>query len=211
MTRTILRCGGAMMMAAVALAGCQKNRNQAAAGTDTTARAGEVSASDTLHRADTTKAAKSGWSDASILGYAWAANNGEIKEAELAEKRATNPAVKAFARQMITDHRAMLDEGKAMASKLGVKADTANGDAHDLINSTNDEIKDLTNKKMGKDWDDDYIGKQVDDHKNVLDKLQDASKNTNNAELRSMLEKAVGKVQEHLTKAQDIKANKLHA
>jgi len=39
----------------------------------------------------------------------------------------------------------------------------------------------------------------------VLDKLQDAAKNTNDADLRGGLEKATGKVQEHLTKAQDLK------
>ena len=43
----------------------------------------------------------------------------------------------------------------------------------------------------------------------MLDKLQDAAKNTNSAELRAAIEKASGKVQEHLTKAQSIKENEL--
>ena len=49
----------------------------------------------------------------------------------------------------------------------------------------------------------------IDDHQAVLDKLQDAAKNTTDANVRSALEKATGKVQQHLTKAQDIKNNKL--
>jgi len=51
--------------------------------------------------------------------------------------------------------------------------------------------------------------KMIDDHQKVLDKLQDAAKNTTNTDLRASLEKATGKVQQHLTKAQDIKANVL--
>ena len=47
--------------------------------------------------------------------------------------------------------------------------------------------------------------------KAVLDKLQDFEKATTNAQLKEMLNKAVGKVQSHLTKAQDIKDNKIKA
>ncbi len=48
----------------------------------------------------------------------------------------------------------------------------------------------------------------IDDHKKVLDKLQDAAKNTTDPEVRAALEKATGKVQQHLTKAEDIKAQR---
>jgi hypothetical protein len=48
----------------------------------------------------------------------------------------------------------------------------------------------------------------IDDHQKVLDKLQDAAKNTTNADLRRA-RKATGEVQQHLTKAQDIKTNVL--
>ena len=49
--------------------------------------------------------------------------------------------------------------------------------------------------------------KMIDDHQKVLDKLEDAAKNTTHADVRAALTKATGKVQEHLTKAQSIKAN----
>jgi predicted outer membrane protein len=45
----------------------------------------------------------------------------------------------------------------------------------------------------------------VDDHKAVLDKLQDAAKNATDPNAKKALEDAVGKVQTHLTKAQDIR------
>ena len=55
------------------------------------------------------------------------------------------------------------------------------------------------------------MDKEIDAHKAVLDKLQDFEKSTTNAKLKDMLNKAVGTVQSHLTKAQDIKDNKIKA
>src|SRR5436190_1474449 len=78
-------------------------------------------------------------------------------------------------------------------------------DVRHLSNHARDEIKDLTDKAAGADWDKNYMDKMVDDHQKVLDKLQDASKNTTDPDVTKALEAAVGKVQTHLTKAQDIR------
>lgn len=158
---------------------------------------------------DSAHESRGGWTPAGILGYTTVANAGEIEEAKLAATKATNPAVKAFARELAADHEAMLKEGNALASKLGISADTTDGDAHDLLKDSRDELKDMNDKAAGADWDKDFINKEIDGHQKVLDKLQDAAKNTTDADLRAALEKATGKVQQHLTKAQDIKANKL--
>ena len=115
-------------------------------------------------------------------------------------------AYEAVTRQMVTDHEAMLKDAKSLATKLNAQADTANGDAKDLLKDANDELKELTDKAAGADWDKEFIEKEVDGHQHVLDKLQDAAKNTTDPDLRAALEKATGKVQQHLTKAQDIQA-----
>jgi putative membrane protein len=206
----------ATLLASVVLAACSKSdRNAADTGAaarrdSAAATRGDTGRRDTLARADTgANASHGGWTDKGIVAFVEAANTGEIEAGQLAERKATNPAAKAYARQMVTDHRAMMNEGKSLAGKLKLTADTAAGAAHDLRNHVRDEMKDLNDKKAGADWDKDYIDKAVDDHKNVLDKLQDAAKNTTNTELRAALEKATAKVQEHLTKAQDIQATKL--
>jgi predicted outer membrane protein len=77
------------------------------------------------------------------------------------------------------------------------------------MKDASDEVKDLTDKPAGADWDKKFIDNEIDDHKDLLDKLQDAAKNTSNTELRGAIEKATGQVQEHLTKAQSIKENEL--
>jgi putative membrane protein len=201
--------------ATTAIAACSKSKEYA----DTTAARRDSAGGamvnradsmhpDTLHR-DSANVARGGWTEGSIVGYTVAADTGEIALGRLAEKKATNPAVKAFAREMVTDHTAMLKADHALHGKLKATLDTAADPVRDISNGARDAIKDLTEKKAGADWDKDYIDKMIDDHQKVLDKLQDAAKNTSNTDVRSALEKATGKVQEHLTKAQSIKANNL--
>ena len=173
--------------------------------------AGAIAANgDSANRmAGTGSTANNGWTDAQILGLTSVENTAEVQEGKLAATKATNPAVKAFAKQLETDHQTLLTEGKAFATKNNVVPDTTKDDVRDALKDATDEYKDLNDKKAGKDWDEDFIDKQIDGHKKTLDKLNEATQATTNADLKAMLTKAAGKVQEHLTKAEDIKANKL--
>ena len=176
--------------------------------------AGRVgAAADTAARRTDSAAAsvakRGGWTDASVLGFIGANNAGEVRLGQLGEKKATNPAVKKFAQQLVTEHRALALEMRSLAAKLSVTPDTVDDDVHDVMDHARDQIKELTDKPAGADWDKKYIDNQIGDHKDMLDKLQDAAKNANSADLRAAIEKASGKVQEHLTKAQSIKENEL--
>jgi putative membrane protein len=199
------------LSAATLLVACKPKGNYA---TDTTSSAGAVATgSDSANRAaaatDTTANRTGSWTDGQIFAFASAANNGEIAEGKLAQTRATNAKVKAFARQMVTDHQAMLNELKTFAKNHNITADSTRNDVTDLTKDARDELKDLTDKAKGADWDKDFMDKEIDGHKKVLDKLQEAERSTTNPQFKEMLTKAIGKVQEHLTKAQDIKDNTL--
>jgi putative membrane protein len=173
--------------------------------TDTTSAAGAVATSnDSAARASSAAATNNGWTDGHIVGYTTAANAGEIAEGKLAQTKATNAQVKAFAKQLVTDHQAMLDEGKKFAQSNNVMPDTTNSDVTDLMHESQEGLKDLQGKKAGKDWDKEFLEHEVEGHKKVLDKLQQAAQSTTNQQLKDMLTKASGKVQEHLTKAQDL-------
>ena len=183
--------------------------DSAAGRVDTTTPAASMRRPDSLSTTAPGTTTPSKWSDPSILGYVDAANFDEIRLGQLGEKKATNSKVKAFAREMVTDHRALTSEAKSLATKLATTGDTAADAARDLLKNGSDQLKDLTDKAAGADWDKNFMDKMVDDHQKVLDKLQDAAKNTTNADLRAALEKATGTVQQHLTQAQDIKTNVL--
>lgn len=169
----------------------------APASTDTSASAGSLASP------------KNDWTDAQILAFASAANQGEIAEGKLAEKKATNPAVKKFAALMVADHTKMDADGKALATKLAITPDASKSDVTDLQKGGEKDLKDLTDKKAGKDFDEDYMGKQVDTHQKVLDKLNDASQSVKSPDLKNALSESIATVQGHLTQAKAIKDNTL--
>ena len=202
------------LSAATLLVACKPKEN---ANTDTTSAAGAVATgSDSANRARTDSAnaaantSKSNWTDGQIVAFLSAANKGEIAEGKVAESKATNPKVKAFARQMVADHTAMLSEGNSFAKKNNITADSTKDEVADLQKGAIDEVKDLQTKAKGKDWDKDFVDKEIDGHKKVLDKIHDFENGTTNAQLKDMLTKAQQKVQQHLDKAQALKDSTLN-
>jgi putative membrane protein len=147
------------------------------------------------------------WTNDHIFGFTHNADNGEIALGKLASTKATNPQVKAYGAEMVKDHTQMMKETHALMAKVKAAPDTLWDDAKDLAGNGNDKLKELTDKAKGADWDKNYIESQVDMHQKVLDKLQDAAKNSTDSTVTSGLAKATAKVQEHLTKAQSIKAS----
>jgi putative membrane protein len=146
------------------------------------------------------------WTNDHIIGFAHNANEGEIALGKLAATKATNAQVKAFGSEMVKDHQAMMKETHALATQIKATPDSTWDDAKDLASGGADKLKELNEKAKGPDWDKNYIESQVDMHQKVLDKLQDAAKATTDSTVSAALAKTTAKVQEHLTKAQSIKA-----
>jgi putative membrane protein len=208
MDRSLSRFTIASAIAAcTVLAACQKKGDVAT--TDTTAASAMNNTTDTTASGGAVATPKNDWTDAQILAFAATANAGEILEGQLAERKATNPAVKNFAKLMVTDHTKMLADTRSLEKKLAVTPDSSKDDVKDLAKSGQDDMKDLSDKKTGKDWDEDYIGKQVDDHQKVLDKLNDAAQSAKSPDLKNALNESIAKVQGHLTQAKAIKDNTL--
>jgi putative membrane protein len=191
------------LLFAAALAACAK-KDEVATG-DTTRKDTTAAAAATATPA-TPAATVAKWTPATLLGYTWAANDGEVQLGKLGQTKATNAEVKAFAKMMVTEHGKMLADSKALGAKLNATADTTVDDVKDLMGHAKDELKDLTDKAKGADWDKNYMDKMIDDHQKVLDKLQSAAKDNTDAEVTKALTEATGHVQEHLTKAQAIRA-----
>jgi len=198
----------ALLGAAAAIAACSPRNDKAATNDSTSANANGATPAASTPAADTTASAgsvanKPKWSDPNIVALVAEANKGEIAEGKLAEHKATFPGVKAFARKMVMDHTKMLDSGTALAKKLAITPDYPTD--NDLRKDNQNELHDLTTKAAGKDWDSDYISKQIDDHKKVEDMLNDAIKSTQNSGLRNLLQQALPKVQEHRQLAESLK------
>lgn len=231
MTIGLSRIGGlAAALAVCAALGACNSRDNAAADADSTMtgmadRAGaavDSAAAGTERAADRTGTAldtataggalttSADWTDTDILAYLDAASNAEITAGKLAQRKATTPAVKAFARQMVADHTELLEAGRSLAKRLSVDVAIATQDeVKDVAQKGQDELQELQNDSAGRDWDDDYIDKQIDAHQAVIDHINDFVNTTQNAALRSALQQALPKIQAHLTKAQSIKNEQL--
>jgi putative membrane protein len=151
-------------------------------------------------------ATNASWSNDRVFGFSHGVDSSEIAIGNLAATKGTHAQVKAFGRQMVTDHKAMMGTHRALMTKLNAKMDTTGGDARDMMDKGRDQMKDLTEKAKGAEWDREFIDGQIATHERVLERLQDAAKNSTDTELKAALPKAAAKVQEHLTKAQALKA-----
>ncbi len=204
MTRSFSRFAiASTVVASTVLGACAKKADVAVS--DTTA----APAMDTTASAGAVASPKNDWTDAQILAFASTANAGEIEEAKLAQHKAINPAVKKYAALMIADHTKMQADGKALGTKLAISPDTSKSDVSDLAKDAQKDIRDLTDKKAGKDWDENYMEKQIDTHQKVLDKLNDAAKSAKSADLKSALNASIATVGGHLSQAKAIKDNSL--
>lgn len=183
-----------------ALGACSKADNAAdtmAARTDSAA--GRVDSA-------ATAMASGSWTNDRVFGYAHNAHNGEIALGKLASTKATNSQVKAYGQQMVKDHQAMMNDAHTLMGTVNAAVDSTWDDAKDLAGDGAEKLRELTEKERGADWDKNYIESQIDMHQRVLDKLTDAVKNNADTTVTSALTKSSAKVQEHLTKAQSIKA-----
>ena len=193
-----------------ALGACSKAdraADTAAARTDSAAGRVDSAASAMANDSNHTMSAGA-WTNDHIFGFVHNANAGEIALGKLASTKATNSVVKSFGSQMVKDHQAMMSDAHALMSKVNATADSTWDDAKDLAGDGSEKLKELTDKEKGADWDKNYIESQVDMHQRVLDKLQDAAKNSTDSTVTAALANSTAKVQEHVTKAQSLKAGR---
>ena len=127
--------------------------------TDTTAFGGNVEA----------------YSDANAVAFIQTLNTGEVEAATLAKTKATDPEIKAFARQMEMDHTAMKNEVAEAAQRLGLSTTATD---EDVLEDHQEDMRELNEAQAGNDFDDKYIDEQVEAHKDALEKIDDAIEKT---------------------------------
>jgi putative membrane protein len=155
-----------------------------------------------------------------FTGRAWAAdpNRGDrdfvekaamggMMEVELgrhASEHASNPAVRAFAQRMVTEHSKANAELTAVAKQQGIPVPAAMDDKH------RKEISKLTEKR-GTDFDEAYMKQMVDDHETDVDAFRDQAKE-GKTEIDRFAAKTLPTLESHLTQAKSVKDSlKKHA
>jgi len=115
----------------------------------------------------------------------------EVAAGKLAQDKATDPSVKAFAARMVSDHTKAGAELTKVAASEGVTVPGAIDKSHQK------DIDDLA-KKSGKDFDKAYVKAMVSDHKDTVSLFEKQAKSGKDANLKQFASTTLPTLQDHL-------------
>ena len=136
--------------------------------------------------------------DKKFLANAAQSDRNEIALSEVAEQKATNPAVKAFAAKMVKEHKAMTESMSPFAEKWGLNPPVD-------VDSDHKKEMDKLNGLSGNDFDKRYMDDMVSDHSKALSAFTSEAKDTKDAKFRAAVLKGKTRVAAHKNMAYDLK------
>lgn len=184
-----------LFVAALTVVSCSKKESY---GTDTTAASSTTSV-DTSAMAPATSG---NWTDENIFALLDEANMADSATGAIAATKGTASAVRDFGKRMMRDHHALRAQGEALAKKLKITPAPPSDDP--LMAAGQKHMDVLNSTAKGKDFDKAYIDGEVEMHKAVLDMATKAASQTQNAQLKNLIQKAAPAIQAHLDMAEAI-------
>ena len=182
-------------MAALVLAACSKKDNTAAdttaatnGGTDTSAMAGST--------------ASATWTDANIFALLDEANAADSTAGAVAVTKGTAAAVRDYGRRMVRDHHQLRARGEALAKRLKIIPAAPADDP--ITSAAQKHMDNINSTAKGKDFDKAYIDGEVEIHKSVLELATAAARQTQNTELKNLIQKAAPVIRDHLDLAESV-------
>jgi putative membrane protein len=165
-----------------------------------------IVASSLVLAASTVAAQSAGPTDPQIAAIVVAANQVDIDAGKLAESKAADKEVKAFAKRMVTDHTGVNKQAVALVTKLKVKPEE-NDTSRSLKSSGDETLKKLKGLK-GAEFDKAYVDNEVAYHQTVLDAVDKTLiPSAQNAELKDLLVKVRPAFVAHLDHAKHIQSS----
>jgi putative membrane protein len=141
--------------------------------------------------------------DPQIAHIAYTAGQIDIQAAQLALKRSKNRDVKAFANDMVRDHKAVNAKALALVKKLKVKPQD-NPTSRTLVQQAEAKRKELS-KLKGADFDKAYAQNEVAYHQQVNDAVQNTLiPSAENPELKQLLSTGLQIFQGHQQHAEQL-------
>ena len=149
--------------------------------------------------------AAAGPNDAQIAHIVVTANQVDIDAGKLAGSKGANKDVKAFGKQMVTDHTGVNKQAVALAKKLKVTPED-NPTSQALKKGGADNVANLK-KLKGAEFDKAYIDHEIAYHQQVLDAIDKTLiPSAKNAELKDLIVKVRPAFVGHLEHAKKIQA-----
>ena len=139
--------------------------------------------------------------DPEIASVAVTANQIDINYAKIAKEKSKNADILKFANTMATDHQSVIDQAVALVTKLNVTP--KDNDVSKSLNSQAEAMKKTLQTKSGNAFDKSYINNEVAYHKKVISTVQNVLiPQSQNAELKALLEKVLPILKTHLEHAE---------
>jgi putative membrane protein len=149
--------------------------------------------------------AAAGPTDSQIAHIVVTANQVDIDAGKLAESKGHSKDVRAFGKQMVTDHSGVNKQAIALVKKLNVKPED-NPTSQSLKKGGEDNLTNLKGLK-GAAFDKAYIDHEVAYHEQVLDAIDKVLiPNAKNEELKALIVKVRPAFVAHLEHAKTIQA-----
>ena len=143
--------------------------------------------------------------DAQIAAIVVTANQVDIDAGKLAESKSTNKEVKAFGKQMVTDHTGVNKSATDLVTKLKVKPED-NPTAQSLKKGGQENVAHLKTLK-GAAFDKAYVDHEVEYHQTVIDAMDKTLiPSAQNAELKALLVKVRPAFVAHLDHAKHLQS-----
>lgn len=127
-------------------------------------------------------------------------NLAEIEIGKLAQTKGTNPEVKKFGKMLVDDHTKAASEVSALAKAKNFTLPTS------LTEDGQEEYKKL-NEKSGADFDKKFADMMIDGHEKAIKKLEDASKDAKDPDVRTWASNNIAGLTAHLEHAKMLKQN----
>lgn len=191
----------AVAVVAISLAACQKT-DQAANPAD------PGTGNDAVNTAQDATSAAVGATSAATLGqmstdafvtYAAISDMYEIQAGEIAQRKGQSADVKAFGKMMVTDHTALSNAMKPLATAAGQTLPTG-------LDERRKGLIDNLNAASSAEFDAVYLSQQEAAHSEALTLMQGYAENGDNAGLKDAAVKAVPKIQAHLHQVKRLQA-----
>jgi putative membrane protein len=139
--------------------------------------------------------------DEQIAALLDAANTTEIDEGKVAQTKAKNAEVKAFAKMMVQHHGDAKTKQTKLVQKLAVTP--AESDKSKQIQADSKQAMEQLQSLTGPDFDKAYMERMVKAHREVLDLIDSKLlPNTKNAEMKAFITEVRPTIAKHLTDAE---------
>jgi putative membrane protein len=120
----------------------------------------------------------------------------EIEVSQLAQQKAANPQVKAFAQELVKDHQEASQTLRQVATKQNVQVTPET----ETIEDAREELTGLS----GEEFDRAYIDMMVEDHQAAVSTVEDKATDNANPEVQQWATRTLPTLREHLDRARQL-------